>query len=256
MHGIRKRNVWTARTRRELRKTMSEQVHAADGRTARRLGNRVRILDALFALIREGTYHPTLKQIAARAGVTARTLLNHFPDLGSLLMAAAQHGRRQAESSLPELPSTGDPERRVREFFRRAAGFYDAFAAIRWSTLTTNANLPGFDPNKHKSVVWGRLSERIAKLVGNFEVELSRPARRALLVVTDPIAWRLLRVQQGLSRADAAEALALSVIALARGEAVRKPTGSAGSRRDAEAVSGNARRAGPAPKTRRTASSK
>lgn len=194
---------------------MPEHAQAGDGRIARRLGNRVRILDALFALIREGTYHPTLKQIAARAGVTPRTLLNHFPDLGSLLMAAAQHGRRLAESSLPDPPATGDPERRVREFFRRAAGFYDAFAAIRWSTLTTNATLPGFDPNKHKSVVWGRLSERIAHLVDNFDVPQSKAAQRALLVMTDPIAWRLLRVQQGLSRADAADAMASGVIALA-----------------------------------------
>jgi AcrR family transcriptional regulator len=197
---------------------MPEHAQAGDGRIARRLGNRVRILDALFALIREGTYHPTLKQIAARAGVTPRTLLNHFPDLGSLLMAAAQHGRRLAESSLPDPPASGDPERRVREFFKRAAGFYDAFAAIRWSTLTTNATLPGFDPNKHKSVVWGRLSERIALLVSNFEVSQTKSLQRALLVMTDPIAWRLLRIQQGLSRVDAADAMASGVIALARAE--------------------------------------
>lgn len=197
---------------------MPEHARAGDGRIARRLGNRVRILDALFALIREGVYHPTLKQIAARAGVTPRTLLNHFPDLGSLLMAAAQHGRRLAESSLPDPPSSGDPEKRVREFFRRSAGFYDAFAAIRWATLTTSATLPGFDPNKHKSVVLGRLSERIALLVENFDVTPSKPLMRALLMMTDPIAWRLLRVQQGLSRAYAAEAMASGVVALARGE--------------------------------------
>jgi AcrR family transcriptional regulator len=201
---------------------MSEQAQVADGRIARRLGNRVRILDALFQLIREGTYHPTLKQIAARAGVTPRTLLNHFPDHGSLVMAAAQHGRRLAESTLPDLPSGGDPERRVRDFFRRASGFYDAFAAIRWSILTTTATVAGYDPNKHKSVTWGRLSDRVATLVSSMGVELSRPAHRALLLVTDPIAWRLLRIQQGLSRTDAAEAMAVSVIALSRNELARQ----------------------------------
>ena len=154
---------------------MSEEMQVSDGRVARRLGNRVRILDALFQLIREGKYHPTLKQIAARAGVTPRTLLNHFPDHGSLVLAAAQHGRRLAESTLPDLPTTGDPERRVRDFFRRASGFYDAFAAIRWSTLTTTSTLPGGDPNKHKSVTWGRLSDRVAMLVSSMSVELSRP---------------------------------------------------------------------------------
>lgn len=201
---------------------MSEQAQVSDGRIARRLGNRVRILDALFQLIREGTYHPTLKQVAARAGVTPRTLLNHFPDHGSLVLAAAQHGRRLAESTLPDLPNTGDPERRVRDFFRRASSFYDAFAAIRWSTLTTTSTLPGFDPNKHKSVTWGRLSDRVGMLVSTMGVELSRPTQRALLLLTDPIAWRLLRIQQGLSRTDAAEAMAVGVIALARSELTRQ----------------------------------
>ncbi|HKP58002.1 MAG TPA: hypothetical protein VJV78_14825, partial [Polyangiales bacterium] len=72
-----------------------DEAHARveDGRVARRLENRVRILDALFALIRSGRPHPTLREIAGKAGVTSRTLLNHFPDVGSLLLAAAARGR-------------------------------------------------------------------------------------------------------------------------------------------------------------------
>ena len=35
---------------------MQEQAQAKDGRIARRLGNRARIMDALFALIQSGTY--------------------------------------------------------------------------------------------------------------------------------------------------------------------------------------------------------
>jgi len=42
------------------------------------------------------------------------------------------------------------------------------------------------------------------------------------LLMTDPIAWRLLRIQQGLSRTDAAEAMAVGVIALARSELARQ----------------------------------
>ena len=42
---------------------MAQQLSSEDGRVARRLDNRVRILDALFALIRNGRPHPTLKEI-------------------------------------------------------------------------------------------------------------------------------------------------------------------------------------------------
>lgn len=186
-----------------------------DGRIARRLGNRARILDALFALIRAGTYHPTLKQIAAQAGVTPRTLLNHFPDAASLLMAAAYHGRELAAARLPPLPDVQDPEQRVREFFRRGAAFYDGFGALRWSLVTNPATLAVFEANRYKGVALGLLNQRILELLDGFERPLDAVARRALAMMTDPLTWRLLRIQQGLSRADAARAMSASVIALA-----------------------------------------
>jgi len=193
---------------------MQDKGQAKDGRIARRLGNRARILDALFALIQSGTYHPTLKQIAAQAGVTPRTLLNHFPDGSSLLLAAAEHGRRLAEAALPPLPTTADPEQRVRDFFRTASAFYDGFAATRWSVATNPASLSLFEASGYKGVALGILGRRILELLSSFDAQLDPVLRRALSMITDPLAWRLLRVQQGLSRSDAAQAMAASVIAL------------------------------------------
>jgi AcrR family transcriptional regulator len=198
----------------EERRSMQEQGQAKDGRIARRLGNRARILDALFALIQAGTYHPTLKQIAAQAGVTPRTLLNHFPDGSSLLLAAAEHGRRLAEATLPALPTVSDPEQRVREFFRSAAAFYDGFAATRWSVATNPASLSVFEASGYKGVALGILGRRILELFSSFDVQLDPVMRRALSMITDPLTWRLLRVQQGLSRSDAVQAMSASVVAL------------------------------------------
>src|SRR5215510_10602042 len=98
----------------------AQETRVEDGRVARRLENRQRILDALFALIRSGRPHPTLREIAAKAGVTSRTLLNRFPDVGSLLLAAAARGRQLAERELPDVSDHPNPETRVREFFREA----------------------------------------------------------------------------------------------------------------------------------------
>lgn len=190
----------------------------ADGRVARRLQNRDRILDALFDLLRSGRFHPTLREVAEKAGVTPRTLFNHFSDVGALLLATAARGRELALSMLPASSTNPDPEARVREFFRGASVFYENYSAIRWSTLTYPGSIPGFDPRQKKSAVLSLLERRLAELCEGFGVELGEDAelRRALLVAVDPLAWRLLRVQQGLSRPDAAASMARSVIALVR----------------------------------------
>jgi AcrR family transcriptional regulator len=197
---------------------MSMTEPQSDGRVARRLQNRDRIVDALFDLLRSGSVHPTLRQVAERAGVTPRTLFNHFPDVSALLIATSARGLELAKQQLPLTASGGDPESRVREFFRGAIPFYESYAAIRWSTLTYPGGMPGFDVRQKKSPVLGLLEQRVLELCEGLGSSpgIDPELRRALLVAVDPLAWRLLRVQQGLSRSDAAGAMARAVIALAR----------------------------------------
>lgn len=197
-----------------------------DGRVTRKRENRARILDGLFVLICNGKPHPTLKEVAAQAGVTPRTILNHFPDLSSLVLAAAAYGREQAPRNLPAIPDAPDAEQCLREFFKRCGEFFDRYAAVRWALLTTARELPGVDRRHHKRGVHDQLEARIEELLGRYGMSLSgdRELRAALLVVLDPLAWRVLRMQQGLSRADAAGAMARSVMALLRDAAARPAT--------------------------------
>jgi AcrR family transcriptional regulator len=198
---------------------MIEDIALADGRVARRVENRARIIGALFSLVRSGRPHPTLKEIAERAGVTPRTLLNHFPDMGALLVIAQAEWREQAKRDIPPIPDISDPEECVREFFRRATRFYEIYSAIRWALLTTSVPMPTFDQRQHKGVVLSLLERRVMELVSRLGTAIDDDAelRRGVLVAIDPLAWRLLRVQQGLSRADAAATMARGVIVLARG---------------------------------------
>jgi AcrR family transcriptional regulator len=198
---------------------MAEQdSRVEDGRVARRLENRSRILDALFALIRAGRPHPTLREIAAKAGVTSRTLLNHYPDVGTLLLAAAARGRDFAYSELPVVSDHSNPETRVREFFRGAVNFYEAYSAVRWAVLTFPGELAKLDTRQTKGVVLSLVESRVAELLSGFGVTLDKDKqlRQAVLVAIDPMAWRLLRVQQRISKADAAETMARTLLALAR----------------------------------------
>jgi AcrR family transcriptional regulator len=198
---------------------MSQLASSEDGRIARRLDNHVRIVSALFSLIRSGNAHPTLKQIADQAGVTSRTLLNHFPDMGSLVLAATMSWRACAQKQLPVVPDHPDAKTRVHQFFQNAASFLDTYSAIRWSTLSYPGQLPGFNQRQHKGVVLCSLATRVAELVASYGVDLERDPqlRRAVLVMIDPLAWRLLRVQQGLLRKEAATVMATGVFALTSG---------------------------------------
>lgn len=66
-----------------------DPVMAIDGRTARALRTREAIVDASIALVDEGDLRPTAPRIAERAGVSVRSVFQHFDDLEGLYAAVA-----------------------------------------------------------------------------------------------------------------------------------------------------------------------
>ncbi len=58
-----------------------------DGRTARAVRTRDAIVDACIALVDGGDLRPTAPRIAARAGVSVRSVFQHFDDLETLFSA-------------------------------------------------------------------------------------------------------------------------------------------------------------------------
>ena len=62
-----------------------------DGRTLRREENRASVLEALGELYREGLYDPNVAEIAARAGLSQRSLFRYFDDVDDLNRAAIEH---------------------------------------------------------------------------------------------------------------------------------------------------------------------
>jgi TetR/AcrR family transcriptional regulator, regulator of autoinduction and epiphytic fitness len=64
-------------------------VMGLDGRTARAMRTREAIVDASIALVAEGDVPPTAPRIAERAGVSVRSVFQHFDDLEGLDAAVA-----------------------------------------------------------------------------------------------------------------------------------------------------------------------
>ena len=71
-----------------------------DGRTVRAERTRQALVEALHDLLGEGELRPTAERIAGRAGVSERSVFQHFPDREVLLEAVA---RQQYEQIVREL---------------------------------------------------------------------------------------------------------------------------------------------------------
>jgi AcrR family transcriptional regulator len=73
---------------------------ATDGRRLRREQNREAVVDALLGLFRDGNYQPSAVEVAARSGLSLRSLFRYFDDVDDLHRAAAA---RQIALALPLL---------------------------------------------------------------------------------------------------------------------------------------------------------
>jgi len=99
-------------------------VEPADGRAARSHRTRRAILDAMRALHAEGDLRPTVPRIAARAGVSLRTVWQQFADREALLLEAVRRDREIQRSLVTRI----DPDQPL-------AQRLDAFVAQRTRVL-------------------------------------------------------------------------------------------------------------------------
>ncbi len=83
---------------------------STDGRQRRRERNREAVVDALLDLYRDGNLRPSSEEIAARSGLSPRSLFRYFDDVDDLIRAAI---RSQEARALPLLTVAAGPEDRL-----------------------------------------------------------------------------------------------------------------------------------------------
>jgi TetR/AcrR family transcriptional regulator, regulator of autoinduction and epiphytic fitness len=178
---------------------------ALDGRLARRESTRAAVVDALLALIEAGDLRPTAPRIAERAGVSLRSVFQHFADLEALFAAAADRQLERLQDLVRSIATTGPTRARLDAFVRQRTRLLEAIAPVRRAALL-------MEPF---SVA---IAERLrgARALARSEVERAfapelrrcRPATRrelvaALAAASDWSTWEALRAHQGLSAAAA-----------------------------------------------------
>ncbi len=188
----------------------------ADGRSARKATTRDAIADALLDLITDGMLRPTAKEIAARAGISLRSVYVHFDDLEDLFCVAA---RRQFDRVAPaRVPADheGPLRARAETVVRRRAQLFEDFGPIRRATELQAPFSPTLQRLVNNAHAQGR--KELARV---FACELEPlPAvdrRRALAAIdalTTGATWDLLREHHGMSASEAERTMIAAVMAL------------------------------------------
>ena len=96
-------------------------IEPVDGRAARSHRTRRAILDAMRALHAEGDLRPTVPRIAARAGVSLRTVWQQFADREALLIEAVRRDREIQRSLVSRIDSDQPLAARVDAFVTQRA---------------------------------------------------------------------------------------------------------------------------------------
>ena len=189
-----------------------------DGRTARARRTREAIVDAVLGLLDAGDLRPSVEDIAARAGVSPRSIFQHFGDRETLLRAVGMRQTERVSQIVEHLPDTGPFDERVEAFVEQRARVLEFITPVRRAAVL---NEP-FSEGSHAGLQAFRAFKR-AEAERVFAPELdARPAAereevvRALGAATDWNTWEALRAHQGLSVADAGGVMRRTIRALLR----------------------------------------
>jgi TetR/AcrR family transcriptional regulator, regulator of autoinduction and epiphytic fitness len=157
-----------------------------DGRVTRGVRNREAIIDALLACYETGALRPSVPEVAARAGVSVRSVHNHFADVEAL---HAEVARRQVERYAPLI----GPAATIEEFVDQRAAVYEAITPVRRAALIAIHDSPTI------AASLARAERGLRRHAGLTFPGLSPEALDAVDMLSSWDAWDRLRTAQGCS---------------------------------------------------------
>lgn len=199
-------------------RTKSAAIGTASGdrRLARSAATRAKVVEAMLALLEAGEPQPTAPRIAAHAGVSLRSVFQHFDDLEALFAAAADRQTERLEALLQPLPATGSVAARIAALAAQRARAYEAIAPVRQAALLQEPF--SAEISRRLSGLRAVLRADVARLFATELRRLPAGARRevaaALAAATSFSTWTTLRRHQQLSVATAQRVVARMLHAL------------------------------------------
>lgn len=184
-----------------------------DGRTARAQRTREAIVEACVALVEAGDVRPTAPRIAAQAGVSVRSVFQHFDDLETLFAMVSE----RAVTGLAQLITPVDADlpldERIEQFVSQRVDLLEALTPIR---RAADVHAP-FSPGIRERIQLGHdfFRDELARVFGR-ELDALPPARReeVLDLLDVSTTWSTWDVLRTLVHRDVAQAAATMTLGL------------------------------------------
>ncbi len=180
-----------------------------DGRVLRGARTRDSIVQALLDLLNDGVPTPTAAQIADRAGVSVRSVFQHFSDMEALYADLAAEQRERVAPLLGGLRRPDTLPERIAAIVAQRSELFETITPVRHAigsraseSLALQARLAELST---------ALREQVAQQFSDELGALAARPRRSLLDAIDLLtsfeAWDRLRMVQLLDRRDAERTL-------------------------------------------------
>jgi AcrR family transcriptional regulator len=177
-----------------------EKQKTKDGRRLRSEASRLRIVEAMRDLIREGQVAPRAEDVAARADVGLRSVFRHFDDMESLYREIAALMRTELRPVLVEQQPPADAPDLLEQLVARRAKLFEKIMPLRIAADVHSHSSPFLREDRR----WMNDSLRTI-LRASLPTSLTKD--RTLFDALDATMsfefWRRLREDQGLSVAQA-----------------------------------------------------
>jgi TetR/AcrR family transcriptional regulator, regulator of autoinduction and epiphytic fitness len=180
---------------------MGTERKQRDGRTVRAERTRQALVEALLALLNEGRLRPTAAEIAERAGVSERSVFQHFSDREALLEAVAREQYERVMPTIRPVDASLSLAKRIDEFVAQRATLYERASGVRRAALL-------MEPESDVVAGWlttvRRAGAAEVERVFRREIEATpaderEPLRAALVAACAWGTFEALRFHQGLS---------------------------------------------------------
>jgi TetR/AcrR family transcriptional regulator, regulator of autoinduction and epiphytic fitness len=185
-----------------------------DGRNLRRDRNREAVVGALLELWREGDLAPSADEIAARAGISARSLFRYFDDTDAMVRTAIERQQQHVAPLYALDTGPGDPfGDRVDRFVAARARLLDGMGHVGRvaRAMAPRQPLVAAELARIRATLRAQVAELFSPELGDLAPGPGAAALAAADVVTSWEAWDLLRNDQGLDR-DAAVAVVAATL--------------------------------------------
>jgi len=166
-----------------------------DGRLARSVRTRRAIVDALRSLHHDGDLLPTAPRVAERAGVSVRTVWQHFDDLETLLVEAGERDLEIAMTFVTPIDPGLPLPVRIEQLIDQRSRMYEEMAPVWRAARLKSPFSPQIRLNRDRMVRLGR--QQLASVFAT-ELEDAPGLLSALEVATGWAAWECMRTELDL----------------------------------------------------------